>query len=100
MEVRIVDPDGREVPRGAVGEVVVRGDNVMLGYWNRPDETAAARCAAAGCTPATAAGWTSNGYVFIVDRLKDMIVTGGENVYSAEVENALAQPPGRRGRAR
>ena len=92
VEVRIVDPDGREVPRGEVGEVVVRGDNVMLGYWNRPDDTAAA----------VRDGWMhtgdggrmdDNGYVFIVDRIKDMIITGGENVYSAEVENALAKHP-------
>ncbi len=92
VEVRIVDPDGREVPRGEVGEVVVRGDNVMLGYWNRPAETAVA----------VSDGWMhtgdggrmdDNGYVFIVDRIKDMIITGGENVYSAEVENALAKHP-------
>ena len=92
VEVRIVDPDGHEVPRGEVGEVVVRGDNVMLGYWNRPDDTAAA----------VRDGWMhtgdggrmdENGYVFIVDRIKDMIITGGENVYSAEVENALAKHP-------
>ena len=92
VEVRITDADGREVPRGEVGEVVVRGDNVMLGYWNRPDETAAA----------VQDGWMhtgdggrmdDDGYLFIVDRIKDMIITGGENVYSAEVENALAKHP-------
>ena len=92
VEVRIVDLDGREVPRGEVGEVAVRGDNVMLGYWNRPDDTAAA----------VRDGWMrtgdggrmdDKGYVFIVDRIKDMIITGGENVYSAEVENALAKHP-------
>jgi acyl-CoA synthetase (AMP-forming)/AMP-acid ligase II len=92
VEVRIVDPDGNEVPRGEVGEVIARGDNVMLGYWNRPDDTAAA----------IRDGWMhtgdggrmdENGYIFIVDRIKDMIITGGENVYSAEVENALASHP-------
>jgi acyl-CoA synthetase (AMP-forming)/AMP-acid ligase II len=92
VEVRIVDPDDHEVPRGEVGEVVVRGDNVMLGYWNRPQDTATA----------VRDGWMhtgdggrmdENGYVFIVDRIKDMIITGGENVYSAEVENALASHP-------
>lgn len=91
-EVRIVDPDDNEVPRGEVGEIVVRGDNVMLGYWNRPDDTAAA----------VRDGWMhtgdggrmdERGYVFVVDRIKDMIITGGENVYSAEVENALASHP-------
>lgn len=91
-EVRIVDEADREVVRGRVGEVVVRGDHVMLGYWNRPEDTA----------QALRGGWMhtgdgaymdDDGYVFIVDRLKDMIVTGGENVYSAEVENALARHP-------
>jgi acyl-CoA synthetase (AMP-forming)/AMP-acid ligase II len=92
VEVRIVDPNDKEVARGEVGEIVVRGDNVMLGYWNRPEDTAAA----------VRDGWMhtgdggrmdENGYVFIVDRIKDMIITGGENVYSAEVENALAGHP-------
>ncbi|GAA1656207.1 long-chain fatty acid--CoA ligase [Fodinicola feengrottensis] len=91
-EVRIVDPDDQEVPRGKVGQIVARGDHVMLGYWNRPEETA----------DALRGGWMhtgdggymdENGYVFVVDRIKDMIVTGGENVYSAEVENALARHP-------
>jgi acyl-CoA synthetase (AMP-forming)/AMP-acid ligase II len=92
VEVRIVDTGGQDVPKGEVGEVVARGDNVMLGYWNRPDDTAAA----------IRDGWMhtgdggrmdENGYIFIVDRIKDMIITGGENVYSAEVENALASHP-------
>jgi acyl-CoA synthetase (AMP-forming)/AMP-acid ligase II len=91
-EVRIVDPDDREVPRGTVGQIVARGDHVMLGYWQRPEETA----------DALRGGWMhtgdggymdDSGYVFVVDRIKDMIITGGENVYSAEVENALAQHP-------
>ncbi|MPY85551.1 MAG: long-chain-fatty-acid--CoA ligase [Actinophytocola sp.] len=91
-EVRIVDADDNEVPRGTVGEVVVRGGHVMRGYWNKNKETAAA----------VRDGWMhtgdgaymdDEGYVFIVDRIKDMIVTGGENVYSAEVENAVAQHP-------
>jgi acyl-CoA synthetase (AMP-forming)/AMP-acid ligase II len=91
-EVRIVDDAGAETPRGEVGEIVVRGGNVMLGYWNKPEETAAV----------LRDGWMHTGdggfmdeagYVFIVDRLKDMIVTGGENVYSVEVENALARNP-------
>lgn len=91
-EVRIVDAAGAEVPCGVVGEIVVRGDHVMRGYWNKPDETAAA----------LRDGWMhtgdggamdERGHVFIADRLKDMIITGGENVYSVEVENALAQHP-------
>jgi long-chain acyl-CoA synthetase len=91
-EVCVVDDQGIEVPRGTVGEVVVRGATVMLGYWNKPEQTAAA----------LRDGWMhtgdggrmdEEGYLFIVDRMKDMIVSGGENVYSAEVENALAQHP-------
>ena len=91
-EVRIVDPDGQEVPRGTVGEIIVRGPNVMQGYWNKPELTAAA----------VRDGWMhtgdggkmdEDGFISVVDRIKDMIKTGGENVYSAEVENALAQHP-------
>ncbi len=92
VEVRIVDADDRELPRGTVGEIAARGATVMLGYWNRPDETA----------NALRGGWMhtgdggyldADGYLYVVDRVKDMVITGGENVYSAEVENALAQHP-------
>jgi acyl-CoA synthetase (AMP-forming)/AMP-acid ligase II len=88
-EVRIADEDGREVPRGAVGEIVARSPGSMLGYWNLPEQTAAS----------LSDGWVhtgdgaridEDGFVFIVDRLKDMIVTGGENVFSAEVESAIS----------
>lgn len=90
--VHIVDPQGQEVPRGVVGEVTARGPNIMLGYWNKPEETA----------KALRDGWLftgdggyldADGNLFIVDRIKDMIVSGGENIYSAEVENAIAQHP-------
>ncbi len=91
-EVRIVDPDGRPAPAGVIGEIVVRGDNVMMGYWERPEETA--KAIVDGWMHTSDGGYIGeDGYVFIVDRLKDMIVTGGENVYSIEVENALAQHP-------
>lgn len=92
VSVKIVDPQGVEVPRGTVGEIIVRGPNIMLGYWNQPEETA----------KALRDGWLhtgdgaymdEQGYLFIVDRLKDMIVSGGENIYSAEVENVLARHP-------
>jgi acyl-CoA synthetase (AMP-forming)/AMP-acid ligase II len=91
-EVRIVDPDGNECPRGVQGEIVGRGGNVMLGYWNRPAETA----------HALRDGWLhtgdagvmdDDGYIFVLDRIKDMIVTGGENVFSAVVENVIAAHP-------
>jgi acyl-CoA synthetase (AMP-forming)/AMP-acid ligase II len=92
MEVRIVDAEEREVPRGTVGEVVVRGPNVMLGYWNHPELTAQA--VRDGWMHTGDGAWMDeDGFVFIADRLKDMIVSGGENVYSGEVENALARHP-------
>ncbi len=91
-EVRIVDVEGREVPRGSAGEVVARGAGVMKGYWNKPAETAAA--IRDGWMHTGDGGYMDeDGFVFIVDRIKDMIVTGGENVYSVEVENALAKHP-------
>jgi len=91
-EVRIVDSDDNEVPRGTVGEIVSRGAHVMQGYWNRPEETAQAL--RNGWMHTGDAGYMDDdGYVYVVDRLKDMIITGGENVYSAEVENVLADHP-------
>lgn len=91
-EIRIVDADGIELPSGQVGEVVARSPGVMLGYWKAPAETA----------QALRNGWLhtgdvgfldADGFLTLVDRLKDLIVSGGENVYSAEVENALASHP-------
>ena len=88
VEVRIADINDREVPRGTVGDVQVPGPNIMLGYWKKPDLSA----------EALRGGWyhtgdggymDEEGFVYIVDRLKDMIISGGENVYSAEVENAI-----------
>ncbi|MGO9007186.1 MAG: AMP-binding protein [Beijerinckiaceae bacterium] len=91
-EIEIVDPNGAEVPRGTVGEIRCRGPNAMLGYWNRPEETAAA--IRDGWVHTGDAGtMDEEGFVYIVDRIKDMIVSGGENVYSAEVENALCITP-------
>ncbi|PRZ43922.1 acyl-CoA synthetase (AMP-forming)/AMP-acid ligase II [Antricoccus suffuscus] len=91
-EVRVVDTVDKELPVGEIGEIVVRGGNLMLGYWNKPAETA----------EALRGGWMHtgdvgyfdrSGYLYVVDRLKDMIVSGGENVYSAEVEKVLALHP-------
>jgi acyl-CoA synthetase (AMP-forming)/AMP-acid ligase II len=91
-EVRVVDPFDAEVPNGTVGEIVVRGGHVMLGYWNRPEETATAL--RGGWMHTGDGGFLDDqGYLYVVDRIKDMIVTGGENVYSAEVENAVASHP-------
>ena len=89
VELRVADDDGRDVPTGETGEVVVRGGHVMAGYWNRPEATAEV---------VTSDGWfrTSDmgylddeGYLFIVDRKADMIVSGGFNVYPREVEDVL-----------
>ncbi len=91
-EVKIVDAQGTEVPRGTVGEVIVRGPNVMQGYWNKPEQTAAA-LKNGWMHTGDGAYMDEDGFIFIADRLKDMIISGGENIYSAEVENALAQHP-------
>jgi len=91
-QVQIVDPRGDEAPRGIVGEIAVRGDHVMTGYWQRPEQTAAAL--RDGWMHTGDAGFMDeHGYVFVVDRIKDMIISGDENVYSAEVENVLALHP-------
>jgi acyl-CoA synthetase (AMP-forming)/AMP-acid ligase II len=92
VEVKIVDVHGVEVSRGTVGEIAVRGPNVMLGYWNRPEATAQA--IRNGWMHTGDGGYMDDeGFVYLVDRLKDMIVSGGENVYSAEVENAVVSHP-------
>ncbi|MFE2999256.1 long-chain fatty acid--CoA ligase [Nocardia sp. NPDC059246] len=91
-EIRIVDESDGEVSVGTVGEITVRGGQVMPGYWRKPAETAAAL--RNGWLHTGDAGYLdSEGYLYIVDRFKDMIISGGENVYSTEVENALAQHP-------
>jgi acyl-CoA synthetase (AMP-forming)/AMP-acid ligase II len=91
-EIRVVDADDVEVPRGTVGEVVVRGDHVTRGYWQREKDTATAL--RGGWMHTGDAGYMdARGYLFLVDRIKDMIISGGENVYSAEVENVLARHP-------
>jgi long-chain acyl-CoA synthetase len=91
--VRIVDADDQPVPPGTVGEIVVRGDTVMMGYWNRPEETA--KAVVDGWMHTGDGGYMDeDGFVYVVDRIKDMIITGGENVYSTEVENVVAQYPG------
>jgi long-chain acyl-CoA synthetase len=88
VEVRVVDTARAPIATGEVGEVAIRGENVMLGYWQKPDVTDAV----------LSDGWyhtgdlgymDENGYLYLVDRAKDMIVSGGENVYSTEVEEAL-----------
>jgi long-chain acyl-CoA synthetase len=91
-EVRIVDPDDQPVARGVVGEIAARGDNVMMGYWEHPEETA--RALSGGWMHTGDGGYMDeDGFVYVVDRVKDMIISGGKNVYSIEVENVVAQHP-------
>ncbi len=91
--VRIADPEGRDVPTGEVGEILVKGAQTMLGYWKRPEETEAA-LRDGWLHTGDAGRMDEDGYLYVVDRVKDMIITGGENVFSAEVEEALASMPG------
>jgi long-chain acyl-CoA synthetase len=92
VQMRVVDKEGHEVPRGEVGEIVIRGHNVMKGYWHRPEDTA----------KAIPDGWfrtgdvgrvDEDGYFVIVDRKKDMIIRGGYNVYPREIEEVLYEHP-------
>ena len=93
VEARVLDPAGNDVPQGEIGEIVYRGPNMMLGYWNRPEATA----------EAFAGGWfhsgdlvrqDGEGFIYVVDRLKDMLISGGENIYCAEVEAVVQSHPG------
>ena len=92
VELRVVDSDRNEVPPGAVGELIARSPSVMAGYWQKPEQTA----------EVMRGDWYLTGdlgyadgesYIYLVDRAKDMIVSGGENIYSTEVENALSSHP-------
>jgi long-chain acyl-CoA synthetase len=91
-EIIIADPEGNEVPRGEVGEILVRGPMVMKEYWNLPEATAEA-LRGGWMHSGDAAYMDEDGFIFIVDRIKDMIITGGENVFSLEVENVLGLHP-------
>lgn len=90
VEIKVVDSEGNETPVNVPGEILARGPSAMIGYWNKPEETA----------KTLVDGWVrtgdvaykdEDGFLFICDRVKDMIITGGENVFSAEVENAVAR---------
>ncbi len=92
IAARVVDENMNDVAPGEIGEIVYRGPTMMQGYWNKPDATA----------EAFAGGWfhsgdlvrlDDEGFVYVVDRKKDMIISGGENIYCAEVENALFEHP-------
>ncbi len=92
VEVQIRDENDVEVPRGEVGEICVRGPNVMQGYWRQPELTA--QTLRGGWMHSGDGGYMDkDGYIYVVDRVKDMIISGGENVYSAEVESAVQMFP-------
>jgi fatty-acyl-CoA synthase len=91
-DVKIVDPEGRTLPPREVGEIWVSGPNVITEYWRRPEATA--ETIVDGWFRSGDLGWfDEDGYIYISDRLKDMIISGGENIYSAEVEAAIMQIP-------
>ena len=90
--IKIVGDDGREVPAGKVGEIIVKGDKNFIGYWEMPEET----------EKVLKGGWLytgdlgmldKEGYLYIVDRKKDLIISGGENLYPAEIEEAINRNP-------
>jgi long-chain acyl-CoA synthetase len=92
VEVKIFDLNDRELPPGEMGEIVVRGEVVMKGYWRNPEATA----------ETLRGGWLHTGdlgimderdYVYILDRAKDMIISGGENIYSREIEDVILKHP-------
>jgi long-chain acyl-CoA synthetase len=92
IDLRILDPEGRQLPAGEIGEICVKGANVMKGYWRKPEATAEAL--RGGFMHTGDLGYLDeDGYVYLVDRAKDMIVSGGENIYCVEVEAALYLHP-------
>jgi long-chain acyl-CoA synthetase len=93
VEMRVVADDGTEVPQGEVGEIAIRGPNVMKGYWQRPEATAEAIDPAGWFRTGDLARVDEDGYFFIVDRKKEMIIRGGFNVYPREIEEVLYEHP-------
>lgn len=93
-QVRIVAPDGAVMPTGQSGEIQLKGAMVMAGYWNRPEETAAAFTEDGWLRTGDVGYVDAEGYIFIVDRVKDMVISGGENIYCAEVERVMGEIPG------
>jgi acyl-CoA synthetase (AMP-forming)/AMP-acid ligase II len=92
-EVRIVGPDGRDVPFETPGELLIRGECLFHGYWRDPEATAAAFAHGGWYRTGDIASLTADGYLYILDRAKDMVISGGENIYPAEVEAVLARHP-------
>ena len=90
-DVRISDVDGTTAPTGTVGEIQIKGPNVIPQYWNRPDATASSYAAGGWFKSGDLGYKDAEGFVFVSDRLKDMIISGGENIYPAEVEQAITE---------
>ena len=93
VDVRILSPEGAVLAIGEAGEIAVRGAQIMQGYWNRPEDTAAVLDADGWLKTGDIGLLDDEGYVFIVDRKKDMVISGGENIYCAEVERVLGEMP-------
>jgi long-chain acyl-CoA synthetase len=93
VEMQVWDDDGNEVPQGEVGEIVIRGHNVMKGYWERPEATEEAITDDGWFHSGDMAKMDEDGYFFIVDRKKDLIIRGGYNVYPREIEEVLYEHP-------
>ncbi|MGA0606924.1 long-chain-fatty-acid--CoA ligase [Phenylobacterium sp. VNQ135] len=94
LGVRVANEAGEELPAGEIGEIEIRGPIIMAGYWNRPEATAETIRPDGWLRTGDAGFMNDDGFFFVHDRLKDMIVSGGENVYPAEVENAILGCPG------
>jgi fatty-acyl-CoA synthase len=90
--IRIIDDAGKDVAPGGIGELLIKGPNITPGYWNKPEATASS-FTDGWLHTGDAARMDDEGFVYIVDRWKDMYISGGENVYPAEVENVLFQLP-------
>jgi acyl-CoA synthetase (AMP-forming)/AMP-acid ligase II len=93
VEVRIVDTQGKPLPENEIGEIAIRAPTIMRGYWNKPDATARAITPDGFFLSGDAGSLDADGYLYIQDRVKDMIVSGGENIYPAEVEAVLREYP-------
>jgi O-succinylbenzoate-CoA ligase len=93
-DIRIVDEDGKDCAPGDQGEVWVKGEHVMIEYWNRPGATAETLTSDGWLRTGDVATMDGDGFIYIQDRIKDMIISGGENVYPAEIENVILSHPG------
>jgi long-chain acyl-CoA synthetase len=94
VEMRVVDASGAELPQGEVGEIAIRGHNIMKGYWNKPEATAEAVSADGWFRTGDIGRVDEDGYFYIVDRKKDLIIRGGYNIYPREIEEVLYEHPG------